>query len=164
MENHERDNHLNEDIAVVIYNRIDSSQCFRKTFRHVIHPVHIAADGMKKSPQHTGANVTDGQTVLFFVPKSGDSQCRKGKEVIAAGLERCQEITSAALDKLENAIGKCSQQTDFDTEPVPDIADKKHAEQGNGTSHRHFVFDVGSNKCEGKCNARESQLLSANFF
>lgn len=70
----------------------------REIFGHVIHPVQIAANTVKKSAQHNGEKITKDEFV-FLVKKAGDAKCGKGKKVIAADLHGTQYI-SAVLEKL----------------------------------------------------------------
>lgn len=120
--------HFNQNITVVVNDRIDGGKRFRETFRHIVHPVQIPADGMEKAAKQTGDDITDSKPVLFCVPQTCNTKRGEGKKVVTACLERGQEITAAALDELKDAVGKCSQNSDADSVQVPDITNKKHAE------------------------------------
>lgn len=111
---------FNQDVRVVIDNRIDGGQSLREAVRHVIHPVQVTADGMESTSKENTKEVSLDEAVFLAGKHTGKAQCGKGKKVVAAYLKRSQYVGAALLDELQNAVSKCDGETGAQTVPVAD--------------------------------------------
>ena len=77
--------------------------------------------------------VIDHGTVLLFSEKACHTQSREGQEVIAADLEKGQEIR--ILYKLQDAVDQSHQNPGARSIPVGNQHDEKHGKQRNSAAH-----------------------------
>ena len=138
-ENQYRDYTFNQNIGVVIDNRINRGQCLREVFRHVVHPVQVAAQRVEGTPEEDAEKIALNQPVFLSGKKARKPQCGKCKKVITAHLERSQYVGTAALDELQDTVSKRYGKSGAKSVPVAHKTDKQHAEQGNGAAPRKLI-------------------------
>jgi len=96
-ENNHGDHAFNQNVGVVINNRIEGRQGFREIVRHILHPIQVSAKGMECTSQENSQKIPLDKSVLLSGKHTGNAQCGKCKKVIAAYLKGSQYVGTATL-------------------------------------------------------------------
>ena len=67
------------------------------------------------------------------------------------------------MEKLQNTVSKCRQDTGLNSVKVSDQTDAEHGKQSNRAAVGHFKFDVGQNEAKSNQNAAKSKALCTQF-